>query len=572
MKKILSLFMAALFCLLSAASVFADGDAVTMTVDINPESGLVSLSGNIPAITKQETVSVVILNPGYTAADLSKVTDSMLMQITGSAPSADSTLPIVNHFAEVTTEADGSFAYSFLLCGNKGHYTVLFSYPKNAVPLQPQKDIFFVLKKDADDALALLNDTSKTAAEIQTILEENGEILGFDMEAYAQLEKAQKDCLTAAFMQARPYADSSAAKTGYAAALCFARLKTETNAEELTKLIAESNAQLGLDNESLYKTDFNGFTAAEKKAMCEGLLGFGGAQNLQDIKEQFLNRALCSSVQYAKSWTAIHALLLANAARITGFDAERYKALSSTTSVDKAIVGKSYQTPAALGEAINNAMKSGTSSGSSGSSGSGSSGGGSRVPGYTPGTTVKTDETKSLPFTDMNQTAWAKEAVQKLYQKNMVSGKSKTEFAPNELVTREEFAKLVVNVFGLSQSSAQCSFTDVDTSAWYAPYVAAAYENGMITGKDDGSFGVGETISRQDVCTIVHRAMLRLRGFNTAGTLTFADSGSIADYAKDAVAALCGAGIIHGMDDGRFAPQEGTTRAQAAVICAGLVG
>ena len=94
----------------------------------------------------------------------------------------------------------------------------------------------------------------------------------------------------------------------------------------------------------------------------------------------------------------------------------------------------------------------------------------------------------------------------------------------------------------------------------------------MITGKDDGSFGVGETISRQDVCTIVHRAMLRLRGFNTAGTLTFADSGSIADYAKDAVAALCGAGIIHGMDDGRFAPQEGTTRAQAAVICAGLVG
>ena len=176
-----------------------------------------------------------------------------------------------------------------------------------------------------------------------------------------------------------------------------------------------------------------------------------------------------------------------------------------------------------------------------------------------------------FPFRDMVQTAWAKDAVEKLYKRGIVNGKSADCFAPNDFVTREEFAKLIVTVFGIEKINGNGGFNDVSADEWYAPYVSAAYEKGLITGKGDGSFGVGEAISRQDVCVIVYRALMLMRGFDENGKLSFADSDSIADYARDAVAALYGAEIIHGTDNNCFAPLDGTTRAQAAVICSSLV-
>ena len=51
-----------------------------------------------------------------------------------------------------------------------------------------------------------------------------------------------------------------------------------------------------------------------------------------------------------------------------------------------------------------------------------------------------------------------------------------------------------------------------------------------------------------------------------AKAATFGDADSISTYAKDAVGALSGAGIINGMGDGNFAPGAFATRAQAAKI------
>ena len=142
----------------------------------------------------------------------------------------------------------------------------------------------------------------------------------------------------------------------------------------------------------------------------------------------------------------------------------------------------------------------------------------------------------------------------------MIKGKTETEFAPNDPITREEFTTLVVNMCGLQTGAAQGSFTDVPADAWYAPYVAAAYENGLVSGIDGERFGTGLNITRQDMAVIIARAISAGEG----SADSFVDSAEIADYAKDAVGYLAANGVINGKADQRFCPGDIATRAEAA--------
>ena len=69
-----------------------------------------------------------------------------------------------------------------------------------------------------------------------------------------------------------------------------------------------------------------------------------------------------------------------------------------------------------------------------------------------------------------------------------------------------------------------------------------------------------------------HRIMIKKNKLPMYGMkFSFADTGDISDYAAEAVSALESAGIIKGFEDGSFKPNEGITRAQAAVIISRLI-
>ncbi|UKI35896.1 MAG: S-layer homology domain-containing protein [Clostridiales bacterium] len=55
--------------------------------------------------------------------------------------------------------------------------------------------------------------------------------------------------------------------------------------------------------------------------------------------------------------------------------------------------------------------------------------------------TVVPDTEKKADFADLTGFDWAKDAVDYLYQKGIVSGRNEKEFAPSDFVTREEFVK-----------------------------------------------------------------------------------------------------------------------------------
>ncbi len=172
-------------------------------------------------------------------------------------------------------------------------------------------------------------------------------------------------------------------------------------------------------------------------------------------------------------------------------------------------------------------------------------------------------------FDDIISVPWAETAINELAKKGVLSQPADKKFRPNDNVTREEFIKMLIIALGLNNEIAENStFTDVDLNAWYAPYINVAYKLGITSGYPDGSFGIGDYITREDLSTLAYRAV---NGEEAANISAFADDYDIADYAKSAVYAMRALGIIDGVGDNLFMPKATATRAQAAKIIYGLI-
>lgn len=236
------------------------------------------------------------------------------------------------------------------------------------------------------------------------------------------------------------------------------------------------------------------------------------------------------------------------------------------------VSGKDYDSAADLNIALKDAKSpEGGNGGSGGGGGSGSSGNKSNSTGSTgvtfPGTGKAEVPEINARFIDLNTVEWAYEAIMVLADNGIVNGKTDNEFYPNDKVTREEFAKLLVCMAKLENSAYSSDhFTDVDADAWYSKYVNIAYENGICNGIGDGNFGVGNEITRQDMAVMVHNLLKSGNEAINPLHTEFADDEDISDYAKPAVSSLSAMGIINGIGDNMFAPKDNATRAQAAVI------
>ncbi|WP_197286042.1 endo-1,4-beta-xylanase [Paenibacillus sp. FJAT-27812] len=171
-------------------------------------------------------------------------------------------------------------------------------------------------------------------------------------------------------------------------------------------------------------------------------------------------------------------------------------------------------------------------------------------------------------FNDVASIAWANDSILGLAARGIVKGVSEDAFAPSRAVTRAEFVQMLMQTLDLGQANASSSFLDAKEGAWYYDAVASAQQLGIVTGLADGSFGINDKISRQDMAAMAYRAIqkigISLEGVNDEAA--FNDHAAIADYAKEAVTSLQKAGIVSGMGNGSFAPNDSASRAQAAVI------
>ena len=171
-------------------------------------------------------------------------------------------------------------------------------------------------------------------------------------------------------------------------------------------------------------------------------------------------------------------------------------------------------------------------------------------------------------FKDMDNYEWAREAVNRLYAKEIVTGIGEECYAPDQSVTREQYITMLMRVFELIGNDAVCSYTDVEDGAWYYPAIAMASAMGIVKGMGDGSFGIGQQISRQDMAVMAKRLIdcIGMELPDKRDYQMFADNDAIAQYAAEAVTALYQGEIINGMSENLFQPGGTANRAQAAVI------
>lgn len=264
--------------------------------------------------------------------------------------------------------------------------------------------------------------------------------------------------------------------------------------------------------------------------------------------------------------------------------------LTSTKEIDKAdtvnaeITGLSASTAYYLQIAAKNASGTGeysdivsaktdSESTQSGGGGGGSTGGGSTGgSGYTPSTPNNpTTPASGETFTDLENHAWAKDAVYTLKNKGIISGISDTEFAPANNIKRGDFILILTRMLGVNNEFTE-NFTDVPESAYYYRAIGSAKAAGIAQGSGE-NFMPESSITRQDLITLAYRAFLA-KGYitetdDTASLDAFADKGDISDYAGTAMASMVKAGIIQG-SNGNVNPKGSATRAEVAVMCARL--
>ncbi len=170
-------------------------------------------------------------------------------------------------------------------------------------------------------------------------------------------------------------------------------------------------------------------------------------------------------------------------------------------------------------------------------------------------------------FKDISEYDWAAEAIKNLYEKSIIKGKENGEFAPGDNVAREEFTAMIVRAFDLTyEGKTSKNFFDIKEGDWFENYVKVAASRGIVSGMPDGSFGVGQMITRQDMAVILVNLLKNNNISVVAEDSVFSDFNEVDPYAETAVKTLSQLKIINGFEDNTYRPRNSMTRAEAAVV------
>lgn len=523
--------------------------AYIKNADLNLTDSTVSVSGINFGKNNGEYVTLLVLKPGVTIENMTK--DGVEKQ-------------------EQIKISDGKFEFEFLLNSPAaGEYTAYinagdkvreskFTYTDNTA------EIYAEIMKAADEA------------SFAGLLEKNINELNLNDNAYGGIDK--KD--NAGKMLYRAIKSGEVSVTD-AESLKKAAVKLsilEAMNEDKKEIVFDENVfidekLLGMDTLD-ERLKVNAYSLFNKDIIENGRsralsgLCFAGFDSVASFEKEFVWESTKAAIRYNKSNGTGHIASVLDSNNIVNrLNLTNYKSVSGNAINNKLISGK-YESKAEMQVILDTKVEQNTNNSEPGG-GSGTKNTGSGYEGgvYSPTTTVTNGE-KSFVFKDVTESYdWAKPAIEQLYIKGIIKGRSDEEFAPGENVTRAEFVKMILGVFAIKTTDSSAGFEDVTSGDWYAPYVNTAYELGIVTGVNDTYFGANENITRQDAAVIVSRACRstekKLEKLNEA--VVFDDADDISEYAVEAINELTEADILHGSEN-KFNPRNNCTRAEAAVM------
>jgi hypothetical protein len=566
MKRII--FAVSLILALTCAEIpaFAQG-ADGISVSFSPDGSVVTIKGKAAA---NQEVFAVIYRPFADAETI----DS------GSGASGISNARLVK------SDGGGDFVITYKLrtSGADQDPTGLYSADIKIGNTIYKKTFNAVTPSDVAAAVELLNAERNTVSEAAQVYNGIKDILFLPGELYDIVDGTEfYDGAMLAFAALSGISNAKEAVAAFEEIFVLEALNASTNGAEVKYLVDNYNGALGFD---LSLDLYTRFVTSDilRNAVFEKLSektygNYASAGNA--FKAELLLSALNNMLNQANT-----VYLLNYDINILSVDFSGYNAIKNKTAVDIKMANGGFadladvKTKFALYVAEQSAVENSLSSAPGKNNGGNGGGGGGAALSFPPEQSAADkikeqlkNEEKITEFSDLGTVPWAFSSIYYLKEKGIINGRTADAFEPNALVKREEFVKMLLLALNVEiDGGAVINYSDCDKDAWYYIYVANAAKLGIVNGYGGDSFGVSDNLNRQDACTLVYRG-LKLLGAapDEKGNTGFSDAEEISGYAIEGVTAMKNAGIINGLDDGRFAPLNFATRAEAAKIIFGIV-
>ena len=565
-KKILAALVAGIMSLAYISILPAFAAELHVTGFINSD-GVVTISG--------------YANPGYVSVELIRGEEEAVIAVYAGREVEDSVLAD----AAVVGE-DGAFTMMWQLPPSEAElpaaeriYTAVISNTDTYTELSERTlPLYFALDEEIDRALAEVAAAvaAESVTELSDTLEKNAnalQITGILRDSiYVQNTEEVLESVLAQGKE-QPFTGVEALQIALDMAMGVAAFNT-ADSGTFASVIQTYAEVLQLDTTQYYTDD--ALRAAMRSCVASVLQEYD-LKLPEDAPEAFQTVEAVAAVNIAARGDVLD--VIADYTDIFELDTDSLSASERNTVAAKLCVSdasRAYGTVQAVRKAFQDALDTEGSSGGNGTStggGSGSRGpGGSAVSPVLGGTGLVEIQPAESPeeedkafFTDLDSVPWAVTCIETLARAGIVNGKQEGVFDPEASVTREEFTKMLALAMELPEAAEAAGFIDVEEEAWYAPYVNAASEAGLLQGYDDGSFGIGFNISREEAATLIARAADYAQcEITPAEALTFEDTLEISEFAVDAVKLCQGAQIVQGNEQNQFLPRNPITRAECA--------
>lgn len=184
------------------------------------------------------------------------------------------------------------------------------------------------------------------------------------------------------------------------------------------------------------------------------------------------------------------------------------------------------------------------------------------------------------PFKDLMSGAWFYEAVAYVNSRNLMKGQTATTFAPQAAMTRGMFVTILGRMKGVDASIYinTNTFSDVDSSHYYTPYIAWASDKSIVSGVGEDKFAPNASVTREQMAVMMTNYM-KYKGQGPVGEwaiqLKYGDLEDVSSWAGEGVMFVTMKGLMKGMGNDisgnqLFAPRLTSNRAQTAQLMMNL--
>ena len=171
----------------------------------------------------------------------------------------------------------------------------------------------------------------------------------------------------------------------------------------------------------------------------------------------------------------------------------------------------------------------------------------------------KSDDNK---FVDINS-HWAEKSIYNVVEKGLFSGTSEITFGPDKEMTRGMFVTVLGRMSGENIKSLKANFSDVSSSKYYAPYIAWANKNNIVSGISETKFNPDSPITCEQAAVILTK-YAKYKNITFSPKSISPSTTGVSSWAKESVISAAKGGIITKQNTNGYSYTSSATRADVA--------